>query len=427
MPSVPMKKSSIVASIVLFSVLGAAAGGLALQKVLAIRRQAAAAPQGEPPSAVEVTSVRESTWQRRADLVGTVISTRSVTVSNELPGTVRSIGFGSGAIVEPGEVLLTLDDASDRADLAVAEAGVRAAEANREVTASRAWLAESEFRRLTSAADASAASRIELDRSSAELKRANADLDRAKAEVDLAKARVEQIRTRLDKLVIKAPFRGRTGLRNIHEGQYLVEGSRVVQLEEVGDTIFLDFAIPQEYIARVAPGTSVMASSDAFGPQPFRIEVVAVDAAVNNGTRNVRVRAVVDNREDRLRPGMFVNIEVPVDAPAPVLVVPAAAVRRTSYADQIFVLEPEPAPPGAPPGGPPFMRARQRFVKLGPAMGDQIVVLEGLSAGEQVAASGAFKLRDGSLVMPAPPAEAAAGEGGGAGVGAGSTAEASSR
>lgn len=396
-----MKFSSILVSIALFAGLALVGGGLAFVKVRAIQREAANAQHFEPPQSVEVAQAREVPWQRTADLVGTVIAERSVMVSNELAGTIRRVGFESGTIVEPGDVLLTLDDSTDRADLAAAQASVRVAKRYAEVADARLALAESEARRMQSAADRIAATPIELERANSEVTSAHADRERALAEVDLAEARAAQVQTRLDKMTIKAPFRGRTGLRNMHEGQYLAEGASVVSLQSVDDRIFLDFAIPQEYIARVQPGTTVMATGDVLGADPVRIEVVAVDAAVNNSTRNVRVRSVVDNRGGRLRPGMFVQINVPVDAPLPVLVVPASAVRRTSYADQVFVVV-----PGKEPGE---FRATQRFVKLGPAIGDEIVVREGLAKGETVAASGAFKLRDGALLAPTTPSVASDG------------------
>lgn len=395
-----MKFSSIAVSVCLFAGLAVVGGGLAFVKYRAIRHEMANAQQFEPPQSVELATAREISWQRTSDLVGTVIAQRSVMVSNELAGTVKSVGFESGSIVEPGAVLLTLDDSTDRADLAAAQASVRVAQRNVESADARLTLAESEARRMQSAADRIAATAIELERSNSEVVKARADRERAVAEVELAQARATQVQTRLDKMTIKAPFRGRTGLRNTHEGQYLAEGASVVALESVGDTIFLDFAIPQEYMERVKPGVSVMATGDVLGPEPVRIEVVAVDAAVNNSTRNVRVRSIVDNRDDRLRPGMFVQVNVPVDAPVPVIVVPAGAVRRSSYADQVFV-----AVPGEQPG---TFRAKQRFVKLGPNIGDEIVIREGLADGETVAASGAFKLRDGALLAPVTPPVASA-------------------
>lgn len=390
-----MKRSSVVAAVVLFVALGAVGGGLAAYKIRAIRSDAANQQAFEPPQAVQVVPAKQIEFVPMADLVGSVISLRSVMVSNELPGTITSVQFDSGAIVEQGQVLLTLDDSADRADLAAMEANVRVAEANLGVVDARVWLAETEAGRLRSAVQDRAASEIELDRATAELDKAKADRIRLLAEIDLAKARVSQVQTRLAKMVIKAPFRARAGLRRMHEGQYLAEGAEVVAMEEIADTIYLDFAVPQEYLARVRPGTSVMATSDLLGPNPVRIEVAAVDATVNSATRNVRVRAVVDNRDDRLRPGMFIQIRVPVEAAEMRVVVPTTAVRRTPYADQVFLVA-----PGETPGE---LRAKQRFVTLGPTIGDQVIVLKGLEPGDQVAANGSFKLRDGALVtVPAP-------------------------
>jgi membrane fusion protein (multidrug efflux system) len=306
------------------------------------------------------------------------------------------VNFESGAVVEKGDVLLTLDDASDRADLAAANASVRVAEANVEVMDVRISLARKELDRMQGAADAKAVAAMELDRSKSELQRAEADRERLVAEVDQAKAKVDQVNARLAKMVIRAPFRARAGLRSVHEGQYLAEGASVVMLEEVSEKIYLDFPIPQEYAPRVFPGLVVMATSDVMGPDPIRIEVAAVDAAVNNDTRNLRVRAVVDNKEGRLRPGMFVQIRVPVEEPREYVVVPSTAVRRASYADQLFVVG-----KGEKEGdGPDVKRVKQRFVKLGPTVGQDVIVLEGVKEGETVAATGSFKLHDGSKVMP---------------------------
>jgi membrane fusion protein (multidrug efflux system) len=146
---------------------------------------------------------------------------------------------------------------------------------------------------------------------------------------------VAQVEARLAKLTIAAPFRARAGMRLVHEGQYLAEGASVVSLQELTDTIYLDFAIPQEYAPRVKPGVAVMATGELLGADPVRIEVVAVDATVNNDTRNLRVRAVVDNRQGALVPGMFLQISVPVEEPKRFVMAPGTGIRRSSYADSV--------------------------------------------------------------------------------------------
>jgi membrane fusion protein (multidrug efflux system) len=397
-----MNRSSVLAAAGLFLGLLGAAGGLAYYKAQEIGAAAAGGGGYEPAEAVDIAEVRQVTWQPTSDLVGTVVALRSVLVRNELSGVVTTVGFESGAVVEEGQVLLKLDDSVEQADLAAAKASVRVAEANVAQAESRIRLAERMLERLTSV-QGRAVAEADLDRARSELDTAKAEHTRWLAEVDQAKARVAQVETRLRKMTIRAPFRARAGMRMVHEGQYLPEGTTVVDLQELTDQIYLDFAIPQEYAPRVAPGTAVMATGQLLGPEPTRIEVVATDATVNNETRNLRVRAVVDNSAGRLVPGMFIQIRVPVEDARPYTVVPGTAIRRASYGDSVFVL--------VPGEGEGQLRAKQRFVTLGPMIGDDVIVLKGLEPGERVAAAGSFKLRDGVLVMqarPVPVAPAAA-------------------
>ena len=391
-----VKPSSVFAAIGVFMAILVVGGGLGLYKYRQIEDAAANKQAFEPAEAVRIVPATEVEWRPMADLVGTVLSLRSVRVSNEIAGRVNEVRFESGSIIDAGEIIFTLDDASEQADLEAAEASVRVAQANVAVLDTRLRLAGTELERMKAAAVARAVSEMELDRAVSEIERGNADRIRLVAEVDQAKARVEQVQARLDKMTVRAPFRARAGLRNIHEGQYLAEGSEVVMLEEVSERIYLDFPIPQEYAPRVHPGLVVMAQADVLGDEPVRIEVVAADAVVNNSTRNLRVRAVVDNKEGKLRPGMFVQIRVPVEESRTYTVVPSTAIRRTSYADQIFIVAPS-ENPADPPGS---LRAAQRFVTLGPTIGSNIIILDGVEAGEPVAATGSFKLRDGAKVMP---------------------------
>lgn len=407
-----MKASTIVLGVGTFVVIGAMAGGLAFVKSGMIRA-AASTPAFEPPSAVTIAEARTMPWQPTSDLVGTVFALRSVNVQSEVSGTVRMVGFESGDVVEPGQVLLKLDDRTTLSELRSAEAALRFAEADVSVVEAQARLAETELKRQESAAASNATSAIEVERARAELERVSAEVLRAKAAVDEAKARIEEVKTRLDKLVIRAPFRARVGLRTVHEGQYLAEqmgmdGTPIVALQEVSDKIYIDFPIPQETLSRVRIGMTVngMMEGSAFAGQAARqiqLEVAAIDSSANTLTRNVRVRALVDNTDQVLRPGMFVKIRVPIEEPKPYVVIPVVAIRRASHADSVFMVveSQEPGPDGTPA---PVMRAHQRFVKLGPVIGDDVIVLEGLASGEKVAISGSFKLRENALIMPAAPA-----------------------
>lgn len=402
---VAVNKSAIVAGAVIFGAIVAVGAGLYAWKHHKDGKAAAGGGGAyEPASAVELTQARTAGWQPTADLVGTVFPLQSITVSNEVAGVVKSVGFDTGEMVSAGQVLLQLDDATERADLAAAEASVRVMEASIVSAEVRVRLAETNLTRLSKALEARAVADAEVDTARAELDRSKADLVRARSEVDQAKSKVDQVRVAIEKKTIKAPFKGRTGIRNVHPGQFLKEGTEVVGLQGVGDRIYLDFAIPQEQAYRAAPGMKVKAKSAIFGGEAIEIEVVALDATVSMTTRNVRVRGIVDNPNERLKPGMSVDVQVPVADMAEYVVVPSSAIRRASFGDHVFVIG-----PGEKPGE---MRAKQRFVRAGPLLGSDQIVLEGLKAGEQIAAGGSFKLREGMLVMPGKPAAQASGPAG---------------
>lgn len=390
--STAMRRAWVVTAVVVFVALLAGAGTVVMLK-LKKPKQAPEAPAFEPFESVQIVKARETAWQPTADLVGTVIAKRSVIVRNELAAAVRFVGFQSGDAVEEGQVLLRLDDTTEQADLAAAKAGVRVAQANIQQVESQVKLAEVELERLTSV-QSRAIAEVDIDRARTRLDTARADKGKWEAEADQARARVAQVEARLAKLTIKAPFRARAGMRTVHEGQYLAEGVDVVWLQELTDTIYLDFAIPQEYAPMVKVGTTVMATGVLLGPDPVKIEVVAVDAVVNNETRNLRVRSLVENKKSVLVPGMFVQVRVPIGPPQNLVTVPNLAVRRAAYANFVYVVTPD--KDGS-------LRAHQRFVTLGQTMGDDVIVSQGLAPGDEIGAAGSFKLRDGVKVVNGPP------------------------
>lgn len=405
-----MRKANAIAGGALIAGIVVIGGALAGWKVLDMQAHANQA-SFEPPEFVDVVVAEEIQWQPRSRLVGTVIAKRSVMLANEVVGVVTEVGFDSGEVVEAGQTLVTLDSSTERASLASAEAAVRLAQAAVEVAEAQIAAAESDValaqnnhRRFNEAASQSSVSPTETDRINAELEKALANLqreraarERALAELDQAKARVTEIQTVIAKKTLHSPFRARASIRFIHPGQYLGEGTDIVELTELTDDIYIDFAVPQEHAAKVTPGMVVMAKSDVLGSEAVPITVVSMDATVNPATRNVRVRSSVPNPGYRIRPGMFVDVEVPTDLTRPVVTIPATAVRRAAFGPHVYVLTPGDLakdPSGA-------LRAQQRMVTLGPDIGGRVIVTDGLRAGETIAASGSFKLREGCLVFGA--------------------------
>lgn len=411
-----VSRKTVVAAVVVLGGIALVAGGLTAWKVQGIQAARSAKPMPEFPEAVTFAEATTAKWQSTADLVGTVIAKRSITVQNEVAGSVETIGFESGGVVNEGQVLLTLEASREKADLAAEQASVSVSEASVKVAETRLAWGEANMRRISQAVEGKVASQSDLDKARTDLEQFRAELDKAKAEVLQAQARVAQVQVLLDKKTIRAPFKARAGLINLHVGQYLAEGTQFVMLQSIEGTINLDFAIPQEHLFRVKLGEEVSAVSSVFGAEPIHIKVIAVDATANPSTRNVRVRGEVANDGERLRPGMSVDIRVPIGGEQDFVVIPSIAVRRASFGDHVFVIAPS-TKEGDSPG---TMRVSQRFVTLGPAVGAQTIVLKGVEKGDTVAADGSFKLREGAMVMPAPapgekPAAAPEGAAGGGG------------
>lgn len=437
-----MKPSSIVAGVSVLIVIILAWGGMYLYK-----HRGAANDQhggGAPPAFVDVAIAKDEPFQPTGRLVGTVIGKRMVTVKNEVVGLITNVGFSSGDTVEAGHVLVTLDATTELADLAAAQAAERvagsaieSAQANVRVAETDVEWANANYERYKDArasvslADVDKA-RTDLDRANAMLMRSKSAVEQARAEAEREAAHVAQLQTIIDKKTIKSPFRARVGMRNVHEGQYLAEGSDIVGLTELTEDIYVDFAVPQEYVGFVVPGTTVTAKSNIIGrgdQNTAPISVLSMDATVNPVTRNVRVRTSVPNPGFVLKPGMAVDVQVPIGPPQPSVTVPATAVRRGAFGDHVFVLKDFPPPPpawaqkkeekkddhkkDAPPAdakkgdapaqqGPPPKFAHLRMVTLGTNLGDRIVITKGVEPGDLVAASGSFKLMDGTMVFEDP-------------------------
>ncbi len=330
-----------------------------------------------PPESVSSAKVRAEEWQSSRAAIGTLVAVRAVTVGAELPGTVREVDFESGAAVKRGQVLIRLDTSTEQAQLEASEA--------------EATLA-----------------RINLDRARS-LRQAGsntpADLDAAEARAKQAEAAVASLRATIAKKTIRAPFDGRVAIRQVELGQVVSPGTLIASLQSV-HPIHADFWLPQQALADLRPGQRARLRTDIFPGASWEGQVTTVNPEVDVATRNVRVRATFANPDGRLRPGIFGNVEVLAPEKRPVLVIPATAVIYAPYGDSVFALEER-----KDAAGKATLVAHQRFVRLGERRGDLVAVASGLSAGETVVGSGAFKLRNGAAVVVhddlAPQAELA--------------------
>ena len=331
---------------------------------------AVAANQTEPVESIAVVLAHEREHYRSTTSIGTIVATQSITVRNELPGTVRRVHLEPGRIVEPGEVLVALDVSVEQAELEALEA--------------QALLAETQYARMI---------RMNEERAAADM-----EVDSARAERDVALAQIVRTKAIIERKTIRAPFRARIGLSDVHPGQYLNEGTLLTTLQGVDDSTYVDFTVAQQVAAHLRADDQVQVMTREEST-PIAAKIVAIDARVDRATRNAAVRAEVLDADRLPAPGASVRVHVPTEAPRLAVAIPASAVRKGPAGDFVFVIETDPN--GA-------SRARQRQVSVEATLGDEVVIGEGLAAGERVAASGSFKLRDAALVAVTTPQDSLA-------------------
>jgi len=204
---------------------------------------------------------------------------------------------------------------------------------------------------------------------------------------------VGEIRATIERKTIRAPFSGILGLRKVNLGQYLPAGSAVVQLQSL-NPIYVDFGLPQQALGQVRVGRDLRVTSEDLVGKVFTGKVTALDSVVDQSTRNVQMQATLSNNEGKLRPGMFVQVEVTQGTNRSVITLPASAVSFAPYGDSVFVITEL-----KDPKGQTYRGVRQQFVKVDGSRGDQVAVVSGLNPGDEVVTSGVFKLRNGAAVQ----------------------------
>lgn len=336
--------------------------------------ETASTRQPEPTESVVSATAVEREHGASTTAIGTVVALRSITLRNELAGTVQNVTLTPGEIVEAGTVLVQLDVSVESAELKAQEA--------------QATLAQTMLER--------------MQRLSQSLFASKAELDRTRAERDVALAQIMRAKAVIGRKTIRAPFRARVGIADVHPGQFLAEGTLLTSLQGVDDDAYVDFAVAQQIGHALRAGDEIEVLA-AAGAAPIAAKIVAVDARVDPATRNATARARIANGADAPAPGASVRVRVPVGDPRLAVAVPLSAVRKGPGGDQVFVLA------IAADGK---TRAQERAVRVEALLEREAVIESGLTAGEKVAASGSFKLRDGALVAisDAAPAPARAGQ-----------------
>lgn len=318
-----------------------------------------------PPETVTTVVAGEARWAATRSGIGSVAAVHGVTLSADLPGVVVGIDFDSGHRVEKGDVLVRLDTSQERAQLA-------AAEAQRE-------LAKLNLERMRQLLEKKVVSQAEFDRTVAEDKQAEAGVGGIKATIE--------------RKTIRAPFDGVLGIRLVNLGQYLNAGDPIVPLQSM-NPVHVNFALPQQDVAGLRVGAQVRVSADSIALGNAVGRITAINSVIDEATRNVEVQATLDNPHGRLRPGMFVDVEVLLGPSQQVVALPASAISYAPYGNSVFIVGQMDGPKGAR-----YRGVRQQFVKLGEGRGDQVAVVSGLKPGDEVVTSGVFKLRNGAAIV----------------------------
>jgi len=282
-----------------------------------------------------------------------------------LAGTVREIAFVSGAMAAKGQVLVRLDTTSEQAQLRAAEA--------------QAELARLNLERARGLHEQGVVSKADLDTREAEFLKTGGD--------------VEVIEATIAKKTILAPFAGRLGIRSVNLGQFVNPGDAIVSLHSL-DPVYVDFSVPEQQLSQVGRAMEVRVMTDATPGRVFTGKVTAVNPEVDASSRNIKVQATVSNADGELRPGMFARVELVLPETDPILAIPSTSVLHAPYGDSVFVI----SDVKNEKSGKTVKQVQMTTVRLGLIRGDFVAVTAGLKAGQLVATSGVFKLRNGSPV-----------------------------
>jgi membrane fusion protein (multidrug efflux system) len=319
-----------------------------------------------PPESITTAKAETADWRASRAAVGTLTAIHSVTLAAELSGRVTEILFDSGQTVHKGQELVRLDTSVEQAQLQAAQADeVLSAQSLKRATALQEHGSNTP-----------------------------ADLEAAQAKAASSNAAIAQLRATITKKVIRAPFDGRIGIRQVELGQILGPSSPISTLQSVSP-IYAEFWLPQQTLGELRLGMDTSLHTDAFPQAVWSGKITTITPEVDVATRNVRIRASFPNLDGQLRPGMYGNVEVLSPDKRQVLIIPATSVLYAPYGDSVFTVGDKKELKEGETAG---LVATQKFIRVGERRGDYIAVESGLSAGDTIASGGVFKLRNGQAV-----------------------------
>jgi membrane fusion protein, multidrug efflux system len=352
--------------ILMLVVVLALVGGLGFLKYRQVETAIAMGASFQPPpTAVTTVIAQRVTWPSTLTVIGTAAAIEGVTVGADLPGTIDKIHFESGQTVHEGDVLVELDIRQERAQLANLEA--------------QRDLAKINYGRSEQLVQAGVISRSEYDNAAAQQK--------------ATEAQVGDIGAAIARKTIHAPFTGVLGIRQVSLGQYLAAGQAIVSLQSISP-IYVNFGVPQQDAPKMGIGHSVSVTSTDLPGTGFAGKITALDSVINEQTRNIQVQATLQNPGGKIRPGMYMQVELPLGKPRDVIPLPASAINYAPYGDSVYVVTQM-----KDPKGNTYRGVKQQVVKVEGSRGDQVAITSGVNPGDEIVSAGVFRLRNAAPVL----------------------------
>jgi membrane fusion protein (multidrug efflux system) len=352
--------------IIMLVLMAALVGGLGFLKYRQVEAAIAMGANFQmPPTAVTTVVAKSVTWPSTLSVIGTAAAIQGVTVSADLPGTVDKIHFESGQSAHEGDILVELDTRQERAQLANLEA--------------QRDLARIQYGRSEELVKAGVISKSEYDNAAAQQK--------------ATEAQVGDIKAAIARKTIHAPFSGILGIRQISLGQYLAAGQAIVSLQAL-NPIYVNFGVPQQDTPKMKIGRALKVTDSDLPGVAFNGKITALDSIINEQTRNIQIQATLQNSGGKLRPGMYVQVELPLGQPRNVIPLPASAINYAPYGDSVYVV----TDMKDAKSGKTYRGVRQQIVKIEGSQGDQVAITSGLNPGDEVVSAGVFRLRNAAPV-----------------------------
>jgi membrane fusion protein (multidrug efflux system) len=318
-----------------------------------------------PPEAVTTTKVTKADWRESFDTVGSFVSMQGSTLSAKESGNVVAVHFESGAKVKAGDVLIEIDHSVEEANLRGATARLELAKQN-----------------LERASKLRGQSALALS-----------SLEDSQSKVRQSESEVQSIKAAIERKTIVAPFDGRAGIRTVNVGSFVNAGTPLVPLYAL-NPIYFNFSVPQQLAPQLAVNTDVSVRVDAFPSRVFAGKVTAINPNIDEVLRTISIQATVQNPQEEILPGMFGSVHFEIGNSISLLVIPSLSVAYAPYGNSVYVVERT-----RDAEGKESTTARQQIVPLGRSRGDFVSVTKGLTEGDEIVATGSFKLRPGAKIQ----------------------------